>query len=223
MSKKPLKKSDLSKAWMRAGKEKVIRLAPEYHLIVSEGTQTEPLYFGEIKKIINSKYRERIVLEVTGAGDNTENLFVKAQNLARRHGTTPYRHVWLVFDKDDFPNEHFDQTVALCEASSSAETTWHAVWSNQCIELWFLLHFGYLQSDLHRSEYWPKLTQHLKDISCGSYYKNRPDLYQVLRPYMEQAIRNAKRLDEANTGKLPSQSTPGTKVYELIEKLHPYL
>jgi hypothetical protein len=40
---------------------------------------------------------------------------------------------------------------------------------------------------------------------------------------MEAAIVNAKKLDQINTGKLPSASAPGTKVYELVEKLKPYL
>ena len=34
MSKKPPKKSDLNKAWMRAGKARRISLAPEYHLML---------------------------------------------------------------------------------------------------------------------------------------------------------------------------------------------
>lgn len=208
---------------MRVGREKKIPLAPEYHLIVTEGTQTEPLYFGEIKNIINGKFRDRIVLEIAGIGDNTENLFLKAKNLAQHSSAAIFRHVWLVFDKDDFPDEHFDRTVTLCESSCTSETTWHATWSNQCIELWFLLHFSYLHADLHRSEYWDKLTEHLKNLSAGNYYKNRKDLYNLLRPFMEDAIRNARKLDEQNAGKPPSQSSPGTKVYQLIEKIYPYL
>lgn len=40
---------------------------------------------------------------------------------------------------------------------------------------------------------------------------------------MDFAIDNAKRLDSMHSGKAPSRSAPGTKVYELIEKLRPYL
>lgn len=97
------------------------------------------------------------------------------------------------------------------------------MWSNQCVELWFLLHFSFMQSDIHRTEYWSKLTEHLKQIDAGEYEKNRKDMYQILRPYMECAIANAKRLNALNEGKLPSKSAPGTKIYELIEILKPYL
>lgn len=48
-------------------------------------------------------------------------------------------------------------------------------------------------------------------------------MYQILYPYMDYAIGNAKRLNALNEGKLPSKAAPGTKVYELIEILKPYL
>lgn len=40
---------------------------------------------------------------------------------------------------------------------------------------------------------------------------------------MDAAIANAEKLDRINEGKRPSASAPGTKVYELVEKLKPYL
>lgn len=46
---------------------------------------------------------------------------------------------------------------------------------------------------------------------------------KVLEPYMEYGIANAKRLDELNNGRTPATSAPGTKVYELLEALKPYL
>lgn len=41
MSLKPLKKSDMGKSWMKPRRDKNILLRPEYHLIVTEGTETE--------------------------------------------------------------------------------------------------------------------------------------------------------------------------------------
>ena len=81
----------------------------------------------------------------------------------------------------------------------------------------------YMDTDIDRSRYWPKLSDWLKNIGAGSYEKNRPDMYEVLRPYMDIAIANAKRLDKQNEGRKPSESAPGTKVYELVETLKPYL
>lgn len=222
MSLKPPKKSDLNKSWMKKKPDRVIKIHPEYHLIVTEGTDTEPAYFGAIKEIINKRYPEKIHLDVSGEGDNTISLFGRAKLLAGNNSNV-YKHVWIVYDTDDFPADHIDRVLQLCVENSTEETTFHAIWSNQCIELWFLLHFSFMQSDIHRTEYWPKLTEHLKQIGAGEYTKNRKDMYQILYPYMNYAIGNAKRLNALNEGKLSSKAAPGTKVYELIEVLKPYL
>lgn len=222
MSLKPLKKSDLEKNWMKKRRDKVIRIQPEYHLIVTEGTETEPQYFQSIRDIINRQYRDKIHLDIFGEGDNTLSLFEKAKKKAGQNPNV-YKHVWVVYDTDDFPADHINRTAELCTQNSTSDTQYHAIWSNQCIELWFLLHFSFLQSDLHRSEYWPKLTEWLTNIEAGSYTKGRSDMYQVLEPYMEIGIANAKRLDQINQGKAPASAAPGTKVYELLEMLKPYL
>ena len=47
-------KSDLDKSWMKARQDRPKKIQPEYHLIVTEGTGTEPAYFGAIRDIINS-------------------------------------------------------------------------------------------------------------------------------------------------------------------------
>jgi len=121
MSLKPLKKSDLGKDWVR--KDRYVRkigIQPEYHLIVTEGTDTEPNYFEAIKKIINEKYSDRIVLRVEGKGDNTLNLFEKARESAS--GPNDYKHVWIVYDTDDFPADHINRTAELCKNTEGGRT-----------------------------------------------------------------------------------------------------
>lgn len=222
MSLKPPKKSDLNKSWMKPKPDRGMKIQPEYHLIVSEGTNTEPAYFEAIRDIINSRYRKRIQLEVSGEGENTINLFWKAKQRVLDNANG-FRHVWVVYDTDDFPASHIDRVVELCKENSTEDTEYHAVWSNQCMELWYLLHFSYMQSDIHRAAYWPKLTDWLIGIDAGTYKKNRKDMYRILRPFMDFAISNAKRLEKINEGKKPSKAAPGTKIYELVEKLKPYL
>lgn len=222
MSLKPPKKSDLNKGWMTARRDRAVKMQPETHLIVTEGTDTEPAYFGAIRDRINCQYRHKVHLEIRGEGMNTLSLFEQAKKRATSN-PNGYRHVWVVYDTDDFPAEHIDRTAELCAAASNEETEYHAIWSNQCIELWFLLHFSYMQSDLHRTAYWPKLTQGLRSLGAGDYQKNRPDMYTLLYPLMDFAIANARRLEKQNAGRTPSQARPGTKVHELIEKLKPYL
>ena len=222
MSLKPPKKSDLDKSWMKARRDKPRKIQPEYHLIITEGTDTEPAYFGAMKEIINRNYSDRIQLGVHGAGDNTLSLFQKAKCM-QASSANGYKHVWVVYDTDDFPADHINKAAELCVSESTDETTYHAIWSNQCIELWFLLHLSYMQSDIHRTSYWPKLTEILTAFGYGEYEKSRTGMYQILLPYMDAAIANAEKLDRINEGKLPSDAAPGTKVYELVKKLKPYL
>ena len=179
MSLKPPNKSDLGKSWMKNRRDKARMIQPEYHLIASEGTETEPQYFGAIQRIINSKYRDRIQLKVEGIGDNTVNLLMKARQYVQNNGIV-FKHVWIVYDTDDFPAENIDMVAQLCEEyNAQGETIYHAVWSNQCVELWYLLHFMYMDTDIDRSRYWPKLSDWLKNIGAGSYEKNRPDRWPL--------------------------------------------
>lgn len=218
MSMKPPKHSEIKWPSRRRSMRKTLNL--DYNLIVCEGTKTEPNYFMELKRIIDQKQDHRIHLEIKGMGENTRSLFETAQELVRK-SPNGYRNVWIVYDKDDFPADKFNVMENLCQNSSSDDITYHAIWSNQCIELWFLLHYMYLQSDLHRSEYYPKLSECLGDN--GAYQKNREDIFQILLPNIDFAIANAKKLDRVNENNTPALSSPGTKVYVMMEKFRPYL
>lgn len=219
MSLKPDKKSDAGKSWMKSRRDRRRTIAPEYHLIVTEGEKTEPLYFESLKAEINHNYPNRINIKICGVGQgyNTLTLLDYAIKTAEKDGM--YKHIWVVYDKDDFPDRSFDGTVVRCRELSNESVVYHALWSNECIELWFLLHFIYLQSDIPRHEYYQKLTEYLK----SEYKKNRNDMYSLLKPHLETAVRNAKKLELLHEGMLPSKSAPGTAVYEIFEHLKSYL
>lgn len=163
MSLKPPKKGDLKKSWLKPRRDTPKKIQPEYHLITTEGISTEPAYFQGVKNTINSKYRGRVQLDIIGVGDNTLNLLQKVKQKVAKSSNI-YKHVWIVYDTDDFPAQNIDKVVDLCHTYSNEETTYHALWSNQCIELWFLLHFSFIHSDLHRQEYWAKLSSCLAKL-----------------------------------------------------------
>ncbi len=102
---------------------------------------------------------------------------------------------------------------------------YHAAWSNECIEFWFILHFAYYTSNNHRSEYIKFLNDKFKELGIGKYQKNMKDIFNVLmeKGDLKLAIRYAKRIIEGNEGKTPADIAPGTKVYELAEELAKYL
>ena len=121
MSLKPPKKSDMGKSWMKPRRDKNILICPEYHLIVTEGTETEPQYFEAIRNIINSQYSDKIQLDVHGAGDNTLSLLDKAMNRVKSN-PNGYKHVWIVYDTDDFPADRINKTNESCINLSTEET-----------------------------------------------------------------------------------------------------
>lgn len=235
MSNKPLKRDELKRRMKKKKRKEGSRLAqPERYLIICEGKKTEPYYFEGIKKRIEKKYdkriNERIKLKVKGTGRNTLSLldYAKAIVEQERKQSRMYEHIWLVYDLDDFPLDNFDNTaysVGSMNENNNTSTKWHVAWSNQCIEIWFLLHFNYYNSDIHRAKYFEKLSEIFKDYSVDKYEKNNEDIFEILIKYgnLEDAINNAKRLCKENEGQSPSKMTPATKVYELVERLKPHM
>jgi hypothetical protein len=196
---------------------------PERHLIVTEGTKTEPLYFEAIRKRINDQYHGAwITVEILGAGMNTLSLMELAMSSASNN-INIYSHVWLVYDKDSFSANNFNAVALFCKNHSEVETEYHAIWSNESFELWYLLHFQYLQSALRRDMYTKKLTVHLRERNKGRYTKSRPDMFQILESRIDTAINNASKLEVANSGKTPDDSNPGTMMHKLIMHLKPYM
>lgn len=237
MSNKPAKHSE-AKAARRRGRSAASRLKgswgsprasapsipvrPERYLIVSEGTETEPRYFGAIGGLVNGRYHGQYVsVKVRGTGMGTLSLFDEARRIAEGD-PDGFTRVWVVYDKDDFPAGDFNAVVERCASASTGLTVYRAAWSNESFELWYLLHFEYLQAALSRSDYVERLSSRLEAAGEGRYLKNRGDMYQVLEPRLAGALANAARLAERNAGAPPAGSNPGTAVHELVGELVPY-
>jgi hypothetical protein len=189
----------------------------KYFLIVSEGIRTEPLYFNHLKNFLPNHLLETI--EINGAGDNTINIVHAAiQGRNKRLSNEllpPFDEVWAVYDKDDFPAHRFNEAVALAaqEGIGSAH-------SNQSFELWYILHFEYLDTAIHRTAY----IKRLSELFNFKYEKGTSAAVNHLFEHgnVKLAISRAKKLSELNAGKTPSDSCPLTMVHELVEKLLMY-
>ncbi len=135
--------------------------------------------------------------------------------------------VWCVYDKDSFPAEHFNGVAERANSLNkiNPELQYHAAWSNECIEFWFLLHFAYYTANNHRTEYILFLNDKFKELGIGKYQKNMNDIFTILMKYgnPKLAIRYAKRIIKDGEGKTSTEIAPGTKVYELVEELAKYL
>lgn len=203
-------------------KEAVRDLIPYRILIVCEGEKTEPGYFKTLKDLLEVKFRDLVdlkkvnlkeLIEIDGSGKNTKSLVRHTLRL-KAQASIPFGHVWCVFDKDSFTNEQFNSAIINAEKEDI-----EVAWSNEAIELWFLLHFEYISTGITRYQYIDKLNYIFKSIGLGKYEKNMDGIYNILKEYGSQdfAIGNAKRL--LKDGFNYADMKPATIVYKLIELL----
>jgi len=184
-------------------------------LIVREGERTEPNYFDQFE-VTN------ITIDPRGIGDNTIRLVKYAINESKRND---YDQVWCVFDKDSFPKDNFNNAVQLAQNNDFG-----IAYSNESFELWYILHFEYLNSQITRDQYIKKLNNIFKSKKDegfpDSYKKNDPNIYRILKPYQHVALKNAQNLSNNYESELiPSSATqcPVTYVYKLVEELNRWI
>lgn len=186
----------------------------KYFLIVSEGQRTEPIYF----EYLANKLPKHLVNTVTvnGVGANTVSVVKKAVSLRnerlKKRELPPYDEVWAVYDKDDFPAKNFHEAIDL--ATREGINSGH---SNESFELWYVLHFEYLQSKLKRTDYIKKLSGYLG----AKYAKNSAQITKSIleKGDVKQAMARAVKLEDLNADITPAEACPSTKVYILVERL----
>lgn len=177
-------------------------------LIVCEGEKTEPSYF----KAFPEKPEVFDSLDIEGIGNNTVYVVNKAIELrdkAIKDGN-PYIEAWAVFDRDDFPQKDFEAALR-----TAAENKIRVAYSVECFELWYLLHFNYYDTGMHRTDYFDKLSVLLKQ----QYEKNSENMYSILKSRIDTAIKNASKLHIKKMELPIKDQNPVTLVYELVQRL----
>ena len=123
----------------------------------------------------------------------------------------------LVFDIDNWTPEE----IVLVTQQATQKDYFLAI-SNPCFELWLYLHIADLEEanmlELNNPEKRNKCKYcvDLIKVKLGSYSKKNLDI-DKFKPYIDDAIERAKKLDINPYGKWPSQI--GTHVYKLIESI----
>lgn len=110
-------------------------------------------------------------VEIHGTGTNTCSLVEWTENfIAGKPRFDRPDLVWCVFDVDSFPKENFKRVL-----DRANQNKYRVAWSNECFEIWYLLHFDYFDAGVDRDTYGERLTDRL-----GSRYeKNRDDIYKL--------------------------------------------
>ena len=175
-----------------------------YFLIVCEGEKTEPNYFQAIADQLPKDMVKRIT--IVGTGRSTLDLIAEARKeITKREnsGGPDFYYVWLVFDKDDFSSEKFNEVINEAnemnkEASpENGKPYWNCAWSNEAFELWYLLHFQELTGGpVSRTQYQEKLETAIRKETLEKdfrYKKNDGGMFARLRGFTPTAIERAER------------------------------
>lgn len=186
-----------------------------YFLIVCEGTKTEPNYFLQLE---NDLPKGIVRLEIEGTGLNTLSLINHAIKL-RDRSVRKYDRVWVVFDRDNFPEENFNNAIYMALGNGI-----NCAWSNEAFELWFLLHFQYINVGMSRDKYKEFLETEVRSIAGNAnyvYQKNSNETYDTLKKHgnMMRAIKWADRLLSNYTDGRYADHNPCTQVHLLIKEL----
>jgi len=190
-------------------------------LLISEGTVTEPIYFAYLIGLFKNRYGENMNIELVakGKGKNTVSL-VESVN---QHivGNIMYEKVFVVFDKDSFSNHNFNNAINL-----ALKSNYICLWSNQCIELWFLLHHIYFDSDIDRSIYYSKLSNLMGNgPSYGKDNENIISYFQQLHlddlKSIKKAYGNSIKLynNHSKLGVSYCKMSPCTTVFMFIQEI----
>lgn len=123
MSLKPRKISDINREQQKLNDKMKKKLKdmvddlPPYMFIVSEGIKTEIFYIKGFSDAINKKYSDFSTsdrIQVMGTGRNCRSLLSYAREQVLK--IMPQAEiVWLMYDKDDFPFDDFDNTQFSAE------------------------------------------------------------------------------------------------------------
>jgi RloB-like protein len=183
-----------------------LREVKQRFLIVCEGMKTEPYYFRSFRV-------PKAVVEVQGAAGDPTRLVNTANKLSQEE---EYDQVWCVFDRDEgaWTAQNFNN--ALQNAKTHG---FDVAYSNECFELWYILHFQFLNTGLPRSDYEDKLSE----LLGAKYRKNDSTIYQQLLGKQSIAIKHAQKLLATYDRSNPEKNNPSTTVHLLVQALNKFV
>lgn len=214
--------SDNNKAWNRKKANKtpyqIESIAQKKSfLIICEGKNTEPEYFKSFPVVTAT-------IETIGKGASKTALVRKAMEEARKTKYKGYE-VWCVFDLDikyddaTIKND-FDTAIDLAKQKG-----FQVAYSNDAFELWFVLHYKMIDTQLTRHQYYEMLREEWgfnyekegKEIAiCKKNYKR----LQNFPASQEKAILRAEKLHRQFKDEKYCEQNPCTTVYALVRALN---
>lgn len=207
-----------------------------YHqlfLIVCEDEATEPAYFQYFKDELPELPDETLYIECVGTGLDPFGVVQRAiherNELARKSGRE-VDFVWAVFDKDDADLN--DARIARFEEAFALATTENinVALSNECFELWLLLHFEDVAPDnpISRKDLYDALQRAVqKQEGCQNfeYQHGKSAVLKFVSMFGDEtsAMARAAALRSATKDRSPIAANPSTAVDLLVNELRGWI
>ncbi|WP_066358048.1 RloB domain-containing protein [Aliarcobacter cryaerophilus] len=235
MARKKLYTNNKEKSKNDFKRKKQIKEQVKSVLIACEDKISSPNYFKMIiKRLIEDKKITQDSL-VIAKHEHVNPKGVLQDLLNHKKDDKTYKdfeHRWIVIDRDiarvnggGHPKDDF--LTALSEAKSKRV---EVAYSNDCFEIWYLLHFVYRDTAISRDDVIKEVIKKLKDKNFETFSKLNKEniktkemtelIFNELLELQKTAIKNSKKLLE-NYADLhnPELDNPSTKVFELVEIL----
>ena len=188
------------------------RIEKESFLIICEGENTEPEYFKSFR--LSSARVKTIAYTNKGNAFNFVNAAITEKNKRGKD----FDNYWVVFDMDANSKQDFNSAIQLAKANKLK-----VAYSNQAFELWYLLHFSYIQNEMHRRLYKRKLDE-LLPFPYDKDKNTAKNMYAALLNKQSDAIANARKAyEEIGNHQSPADEESSTTVYKLVEVLNKFL
>ena len=188
-------------------------------VIASEGSETEPKYFNELKFLSKNPNVKVFALEREDHTKSSPEHVIQMLDEFREKYSELEDHdeFWVVVDKDRWDLENAGR---LCKQKGYKMAV-----SNPSFELWLLLHLKSLDEydSVTLEEFRvnqkvgknrTRVEKELLDI-LGEYNKSNPKVKEHFCPHVGDAIKRARKLDDS--GRWPNDL--GSKVYLIAEKI----
>lgn len=207
-------------------------------IIACEDEASAPTYFKmlvkqlrDVKKITPDSFviAKHTNTHPTGILEDLVNHKCKFSGKAYKN----FQHKWIVIDRDKERVDGGGHSVqdfnnALVRAK---RLKIEVAYSNDAFELWYLLHFNYLDGAISRDDLLTKVIEKLRALNVSKFAQLDRDtikqadvtkhIFEELQTLQNTAIDNAKRLMSFHgEGHNPENDNPSTTVHKLVELLN---
>jgi len=176
-------------------------------IIATEGRITEKQYFAQF-------HNRRVQVKVIPTGEDNksspEYVLERLKHFRQEHELEANDELWLMIDVDRWQDKKLSSVTQEAKASG-----FKLAISNPCFETWLLCHY-ILPTITTASckKITEQLNDELKKVYNSGYNKAKLDT-DHFKPYVKQALQNAKQLENNPSARWPNQV--GTHVYKVVE------